>query len=145
MAIGGFLLRNNFVPAPPTVHENVSVFIADFANHTGDKEFDNALEPVIKLDLEQAGFISAFDRRNAKSNLGVDPPSGRLDETAARNIAVKQGLGFVVSGSLEQNGSQYEISISTIEAVNGETRQTKTVIAPNKKEVLHAATQLAEH
>ena len=64
--------------------------IADFNNHTGDPIFDGTLESTLKLALEGAGFISAYDHGQLR-NLGVPPseqPKGRLDEAAAAKIAV---------------------------------------------------------
>src|SRR5207344_1694665 len=78
------------IPSAP--HELVSVLIADFQNRTNDPTFDRTLEPLLKLALEGAGFISAYDRSGISGTLGVRPPE-KLDEDAAREIAVKQGLG----------------------------------------------------
>ena len=49
-------------PAVPVEHEPVSVVIADFQNRSTDPTFDHTLEPILKLALEGAGFISAYDR-----------------------------------------------------------------------------------
>jgi len=142
LSIAALILRDRYVPAPPAVRENVSVFIADFTNHTGNAVFDNALEPIIKLALEQAGFVSAFDRRQA-SSLGVPAAEGRIDEAAAQKIAVGQGLDFVVSGSLEEQDSRVVISIKTKEAVTGKEIQSSNETASNKDQVLYVATKLA--
>ena len=55
---------------------------------------------MLKLALEGAGFISAYDRSGISRSLGVRPPE-KLDERAALELAVKQGLGVVLSGSVE--------------------------------------------
>ena len=52
-----------WTPPPPKQHEPVAVLIADFENTTGDPAFDHTLEPMIKRALEEAGFISAHDRK----------------------------------------------------------------------------------
>src|SRR5262249_2549883 len=95
-AIGGLLFRERFRSTPPAERPPLTVLIADFSNDTGDAIFDGTLEPVVKIALESAGFISAYDRTQMR-NLGVPPPSGRVDEQAAQQIAVNQGLGVVVS------------------------------------------------
>ncbi len=69
-------------PPVPVAHEPVSVLIADFQNGTGDATFDRTLEPILKLALEGAGFISAYDRNGIRRSLGVRPPE-TLDEQAA--------------------------------------------------------------
>ena len=52
-----------------------------------------------KLALEGAGFISAYDRAG-DANAGRDEPPENMDERPRQEIAVKQGLGVVVSGSV---------------------------------------------
>ena len=78
---------------PPTQHDPVSVVIADFQNNTNEPAFDRTLEPTVKRALEDATFVSAYDRSRIRRTLGVQPPD-KLDEEAAREIAVKQGLGW---------------------------------------------------
>ena len=102
----------------PVAHEPVSVLIADFQNGTGDPAFDRTLEPILKLALEGAGFISAYDRNGIRRSLGVRPPE-QLDEQAALALAVKQGVNVVLSGSVERQGSRYAVSVKAVQAVTG--------------------------
>jgi tetratricopeptide (TPR) repeat protein/predicted Ser/Thr protein kinase len=142
--LAGFTLRNRLA-APPqqtAAHAPVTVVIADFSNHTGEPIFDGALEPVVKMALEGAGFITAYDRTAVVRALGV-PLSSRLDEPAARQIAVGQGVGFVVSGSLDRRGDAYALSIKANQAVTGETIQIAEESASKKDQVLFATTKLA--
>ena len=129
-------------PGVPVVHEPVSVLIADFQNKTGDATFDKALEPMMKLALEGAGFISAYDRAGIRRTLGVRPPD-KLDERAAQEIAVKQGLGVVLSGSVDRQGSRYGVSVKATQAVTGNVIASATERASSKDKVLGVATSLA--
>ncbi len=129
-------------PALPVEHEPVSVLIADFKNGTGDAAFDRTLEPMLKLALEDAGFISAYDRLGIRRTLGVRPPDV-LDERAAQEIAVKQGLGVVLSGSVDRQGSRYGVSVKATQAVTGNVIASATERASSKDKVLAVATSLA--
>jgi eukaryotic-like serine/threonine-protein kinase len=130
-------------PAPPPApHEPVSVVIADFQNATGDPAFDQTLEPMLKLALEDAGFITAFDRTAIRRSLGVRPPES-LDEAAAQAIAVKEGLRVVVAGAILRNGSQYEVTAKAVHAVTGTIQAQASETASSKTDVLGAATKLA--
>ena len=140
--LAGFVLRTRFVPKPAAEHPPMTVLVADFSNHTGDPLFDGTLEPVIKIALEGAGFITAYDRTQSRS-LGLQAISGRLDEQAARQIAVGQGLGVVVTGSLDRQGSGYTLSIKATQAVTGNTIKIAEDTASNKDQVLFATTKLA--
>ena len=97
--IGGvWYYARTLVPPPP--HEPVSVVIADFQNDTGDSAFDRTLEPALKLALEGAGFISAYDRHPNAQPRGCRQSLATSMSRLHGEIAVSQGLGVVVSGSL---------------------------------------------
>jgi len=140
---GAFVaLRRFSTPAGP--HAPVTVIIADISNHTGDPIFDGTLEPMLKIALEGAGFISAYDRTQLR-NLGakLEHPSDKLDEQAATQIAVSQGLGVVVSGSLERDRAGYRLSLRATQAVTGSPLANPHDNASNKDQVLFAVTKAA--
>ena len=58
---------------PPKAHDPVTVVIADIQNSTSDASFDRALEPTLRRALEDAGFVSAYDRSRVFSTFGVRP------------------------------------------------------------------------
>jgi eukaryotic-like serine/threonine-protein kinase len=142
LLLGGTYYATRKLVTPPKAHDPVSVVIADFQNGTGDSAFDRTLEPVLKLALEGAGFISAYDRAGISGQLGVRPPE-KLDERAALEIAVKQGLGVVLSGSLERQGSGYAVSVRATQAVSGTVITSAKNRASNRDQVLSTATKLA--
>jgi len=128
---------------PDEVHEPVAVLIADFQNQTGDAAFDHTLEPVMKLALEGAGFISAFDRSAIPRSLGVPAPDV-LDENATRELAVKQGVGVVVSGALTKIGNRFAVTVKAAEAVTGNLIASADDTASGKDGVLGVVTGLAD-
>ena len=141
LLVGTFIVTRQAV-LPPQEHEPVSVLIADFQNGTDDPSFNRTLEPMLKLALEGAGFVSAYDRSGIARNLGVRPPE-TLDERAALELAVKQGVGVVLSGSLDRQGSGYVVSVKATQAVTGNVISTSKNRASSKEHVLSAATKLA--
>jgi eukaryotic-like serine/threonine-protein kinase len=128
-------------PPVPKKHDPVTVVIADFQNSTGDATFDHTLEPMLRRTLEGAGFISAYERTGIRAALGVKPPE-KLDEAAARQLAVNQGLGVVLSGSIDRQGSGYEITVKAVQTVSGKVVTSAKGRASNKDQVLGAATKL---
>jgi len=119
----------------------MTVMIADFNNHTGDAVFSGTLESTLKLALEGASFISAYDRTRMR-DLGLKAISGTLDEAQAQGIAASQGLNVVVSGSLDRRGSDYRLSVRAVQTVTGKVITTADETAPNKDQVLFAVTKL---
>jgi tetratricopeptide (TPR) repeat protein/predicted Ser/Thr protein kinase len=141
--IGGTYFVASRAAPVPVQHEPVSVLIADFQNGTGDATFDHVLEPMLKLALEGATFVSAYDRSGIKRSIGVQPPD-TLDERAALELAVKQGLGVVLSGSLERQGNSYVVSVKATQAVTGNVITTARNRASSKDQVVGVATKLAD-
>lgn len=130
------------IPPPVKPHDPVTVLIADFNNNTGDPTFDRTLESMLRLALEGAGFINAYDRSRVRGTFGVQPPE-KLDEAAARLVAMKQGVGIVLSGAVERNGDAYDISIKAAQPISGNVTVTTTSRASNKDQVLATVTKLA--
>jgi tetratricopeptide (TPR) repeat protein len=129
---------------PKTVHPPVSVLVADFTNHTGDPIFDDTLEPMFNVALEGASFVYAYDRGTARKLAQKLPhPTDKLDEQAVRLIAVSQGLGAVVTGSLSRRGDGYKLSVEALDARTGNSIATAEVSATNKDELLLAVPKLA--
>jgi tetratricopeptide (TPR) repeat protein len=133
-----------FTRTPPPVkpHDPVSVLIADFENKTNDPTFDHTIEPMLRLALEGASFISAHDRTRVRSSFGVPAPE-RLDEAAARQIAIKQAVGIVLSGSIDRKGSGYEVAVKATQPVTGNVVADAKVSASSKEQVLGTVTKLA--
>ena len=127
---------------PPAPHDPVSVMIADFQNNTGDPAFDRTLEPALRIALEGASFISAYDRTQMR-NLGLPAIEGDLGEAAARQIALGQGFGVVLAGSLSREGGGYRLSARALEAVTGNVIRSGEAVASDRDQVLTEATRLA--
>jgi eukaryotic-like serine/threonine-protein kinase len=126
-------------PPAPVQHAPMSILIADLANTTGEAAFDGTFEPMLKLVLEETGFISAYDRNGIRRSLGVAPPD-RLDATAGREVAVKQGVGVVLSGSLARDGGGYVVALQAAESVTGNVITTASGRAARREDLLAAAT-----
>ena len=131
-----------FLSTPAAPAAPVTVIISDFNNHTGDPVFTGTLESTLKLALEGASFISAYDHSRMR-DLGLKSLEGPLNESEAQNIAVSQGLNAVVSGSLDRNGSSYQLSLRAIQTVTGKVIANAEETASNKDQVLFAITKLA--
>ncbi len=65
-----------------------------------------------------------------------------LNEAAARELALKQGLGVVLSGSIEATGSGYDIALKAAETVTGNVIADVRRRASSKDDVLATVTRL---
>jgi tetratricopeptide (TPR) repeat protein len=138
LAVTGFLFRNKLVgPKTAAAPSPVSVLVADIQNNTNDSLFDDTLEPMLNVALEGASFINAYNRSTARQLAAKLPnPSGKLDESAARLVAVNEGVPVILSGSLSIRGSGYTLSVKAVDAVTGKTLTDATANAANKDELL---------
>jgi serine/threonine protein kinase/tetratricopeptide (TPR) repeat protein len=139
------MLAATYVLTRPTIlpqnqHEPVSVMIADFQNTTNDPIFDITLAQTARRALEGASFTTVYDRTRMAS-LGVRPPE-KLDEVAARELALQQGLGVVLAGSIQPSGNQYEIVVKAVQAVTNDVIVEVRGIATSRSHVLETATRL---
>ncbi|HMF27674.1 MAG TPA: hypothetical protein VKE42_02820, partial [Candidatus Cybelea sp.] len=98
------------------------------------------IEPTLKRALEGASFITAFDRIAILRVLGVQPKT--FDATAAHELAVKQGLGVVVSGSVERQGSGYSVAMKATGTLTGNVLADLKGRASSKDQILGTATRL---
>ena len=139
ISVGVWWYQRQFIP--PTQHDPVVVVIADFVNRTGDPTFDNTLTQTLRRGLEDASFITAYDRTGV-ATLGVRPVPTRLDESAARQLAVNQGLGIVLAGTIGSQGSGYDITVKVLQALNGEAITAEDRHATSKDQVLATLTRM---
>jgi eukaryotic-like serine/threonine-protein kinase len=126
-------------PAGPVAP--MTVMIADFNNHTGDAVFSGTLESTLKLALEGASFINAYNRTRMP-DLGLKPISGPLDDSKAQEIATSQGLNVVVSGSIDRRGADYQLTVRAIQTLTGKSIANAEETAASKDQVLFAVTKL---
>ena len=130
-----------YVTRPPVTHDPISVVIADFENSTGDSAFDRTLEPMLRRALEGASFINAYDRSRIAATFNVQPPA-KMDEAAARELAIKQGVGVVLAGSVSPRANGYEIAVKATRPLTGEEILETSGRAASKDQVLETATRL---
>jgi len=145
LAVTGFFFRNKlFAPQIAAASAPVSVLVADFQNKTSDPLFDDTLEPMFNVALEGASFINAYNRSAARQSAAKLPnPNGKLDENAARLVALNEGIAAILTGSLSSSGNGYSLSVKAVDAVTGKTLATSEANAASKDELLLNIPKLA--
>jgi len=129
---------------PPPMHAPVSVLVADFANATGDSIFDETLEPPLSVALEDASFISSYNRNQAKKIAAqLQTGASSLEETTARLVGDREGINFVVAGMIEKKGSGYQVRARILETATGKILLEPKETADDKKGVLGVMDKIA--
>jgi len=115
----------------------VSVLVADFQNNTHERLFDDTFEPMLNVALEGASFINAYNRSAARQLAAkLSNSAGKLDENAARLVAVNEDVPVILTGSLSNRGNGYSLSVKAIDAVTGKILTRATADAADKDELV---------
>jgi tetratricopeptide (TPR) repeat protein len=126
------------VPAP------ITLLVADFKNATSDPIFEGTFEPILTVAMEGASFINAYKRQDARKIAGqLKLDSASLDEAAARLVALREGIGAILSGSIRPDGAGYLLAVRAVEPRGGKPIVEREAEVANKGEVLPALGRLA--
>lgn len=136
-----FALRLWEPAGPPTP---MSVLVADFNNTTADPIFNGTLEPALTVALEGATFITTYNRGEARRIAAqLQPGVKSLDETVAKLVAVRQGIGVILAGSIAKESNGYRLAVRAVDAFTGKVMDSEQVTGVNKDGVLVATAKLA--
>ena len=135
-----FASRNATPPAQPPP---VSVLVADFLNPANDADFDGVLEQALEVGVEGASFVSIYPRRDALRLAGQLTAGSTVDAEAARLIALREGVGRVLTGAIEPDGTRYRLAVTLFDPVENQALQSWSAQAADKEGVLDAIADLA--
>jgi tetratricopeptide (TPR) repeat protein/predicted Ser/Thr protein kinase len=151
VAIAGGAAALRFWPAlPPSqqalaFRERDSILIADLENLTGDKVFDRSLRAALEVGIAQSRFVNVFpparleDARRRMQKTGSDP----LDEAAASEVAVREGVKAVFICSIAQVGGVYSLTARLLDPHTRAAVLTESIQATGKDQVLPALDTLS--
>jgi eukaryotic-like serine/threonine-protein kinase len=117
-----------------------TIVLADFMNTTGDAVFDGTLKVALAVALEQSPFLKVFpdDRIGETLRLMERPPNEPVTRSVAREIARREQLKALVTGSVGRLGSHYVLALEAVNAETGDVMARDQVEAASKEEVLTA-------
>ena len=140
-----------FISAPSVpLAEGDTIILADIANATTDPVFDRTLKQALAVALEESPFLQLLGDDRTQETLRLMGRSGDTRVTAqiAREIAQREGLKAVLTGSISSLGRNFVISLEALNAQTGEVMAREQVEAEGKERVLgalgNAASRLRE-
>ena len=119
--------------------------LADFANRTGDSTLAAAVTEALRVDLGQSRAVRLLDSREVKAGLqrmGAKADT-TLDESLARNLAVREGAKAIVAGDVSRLGSGYVLTARIVTADSGATLAPVRVTAENDAHLITAVNHLS--
>jgi eukaryotic-like serine/threonine-protein kinase len=122
----------------PLLTSQDTIMVADFTNTTGDPVFDGALKVALAVALEQSPFLKVFpdDRVRGTLRLMQRPEDERVTPAIAREIARREQLKALVSGSIATLGSHYVLALEAINAETGDVFAREQIEVQAKEQVL---------
>jgi tetratricopeptide (TPR) repeat protein len=118
------------------------VLIADFNNLTPDRTFDGSLEGALGIALEGAPFITSYSRSDARKIATDLSKRPRMDEEAARLVAVREGIKVILAGTVGPERDGYRIIVKGRNA-DGTELWTQESTARSRADVLKAVGAIA--
>src|SRR3954471_22117743 len=129
--------------AAPRPMDPVSILVADFENKTGDAVFDGALEQSLTIAMEGASFITNYSRPGALKLAQTLGNATKLDAAAARPVAFREGVKYVLAGSVAAADGRFQLQVDALDPATGKAVKSATASAASKSDVLTAVGTLA--
>lgn len=98
------------------------LLVADFTDLARDSTLARALTDAFRADLAQSPLVQVLSLRQVRSTLMrmERAPEAVLDDSLAREIAVREGVKGFVSGSVARVGAGYTLTVQLTSAQTGE-------------------------
>ena len=120
------------------------VLVADFADRAGDPSLAAALTEAFRVDLTQSPYIRVVSPRQIRTTLAQMEQGAAvaLDDSLAREVAVRQGVKAVVTGSVMRAGGRYTLSAEILSAEGGDLLAGVRETAADSTDVIRAVDRL---
>ncbi|MEM6453774.1 MAG: protein kinase [Acidobacteriota bacterium] len=119
-------------------HERDVIILGDFENRTGQARFDDSLDLVFRIGLEQSDYARVLPQdqvRTALARMERDPADTPIDRELGIEIAQREGAKGLVIGTIVQIGDAYALSAQIIDPRNGETLFSTSATAESESQI----------
>ena len=122
------------------------ILVADVADRTGDPTLAAAITEAIRIELTQSPVVQVLSVRQVRSTLEQmeRSPDLALDDTLAREIAIRDGVKAIVSGSVSRVAGRYTITGELLGAETGDLLTAVEETAADSNDVIPAVGRLAD-
>src|SRR5262249_46400541 len=129
-----YFYRRHSVP----LTERDTVLLTDFVNTTGEPVFDGTLKQALAVQLGQTPFLNLFPEDRVRETLRFmgRSPDDRITRDVGREICQRQGIKAMLTGSIANIGSHYNIILEAIDPRSGDPIAREQIEADSKEKVL---------
>lgn len=141
LVAGGWALFGSSGPLAGRDSANPTwLLLADVENDTGDESFDRTLPLLVASGLRQSSRIWVMPPERVREALARArrEPDGRLDETLAREMAVREGVALVAVPAVSRAGDGFDVSLRFVSAGSAEVLEATARHAVDRAAVIDA-------
>ena len=122
------------------------ILVADIADHAGDPALAAAVTEALRIELTQSPVVRVLSARQVRSTLTQmeRPPDLALDDSVAREVAIRDGVKAVVSGAIARVGGRYTVSAELLRAETGDLLAAVQETAADSTDVIAVVGRLAD-
>jgi serine/threonine protein kinase/tetratricopeptide (TPR) repeat protein len=117
------------------------LLVADFTDRTGgDTTLTAAVTEALRTDLAQSPVVRIMTARQVRASLDLmrRPSDVVMDDTLAREVALREGVKAFVTGSLARVSSAYVVTLQLVSAQNGDVLAAIRETAPDSSRLIGA-------
>ena len=117
------------------------ILVADFTDRTGgDTTLTAAVTEALRTDLAQSPVVRVLTPRQVRASLELmqRPSDIVLDDTLAREVALREGVKAFVSGSLARLSGAYIVTVQLVSAQRGDALAAVRETAPDSSGLIAA-------
>lgn len=116
------------------------ILVADFTDHAGDAGLATAVTDALRTDLSQSAVVQVLTPPQVRAALARmrHSPDALVDDSLAREVAVREGARAVVTGGVARLGGRYTITVQLLGAETGETLVAARETASDSTELVAA-------
>jgi serine/threonine protein kinase/tetratricopeptide (TPR) repeat protein len=98
------------------------ILVADFIDRTGDSVLATVVAEAVRTDLAQSAVVRVLTARQVRATLQMmrRPADVVLDDTLAREVALREGLKAFVTGGVARVSGAYIVTMQLMSAQEGE-------------------------
>jgi tetratricopeptide (TPR) repeat protein len=136
LAAAGFYYRSHTGVSKLT--DKDTIVLADFDNKTSDAAFDDTLKQALAAELGQSPFLNILSDEKVADTLKMmgRQPTERLTKDVSREICQRASSTAMLSGSIGQVGSHYNLVLNAINCSTGDLFATSQTEVNDKDHVL---------
>jgi len=121
-----------------------TIVLADFDNKTGDTAFDETLKQALAAELAQSPFLNILSDQKVGDTLKMmgRQPGEHITKEMAREICQRSSSTGMLTGSIGQVGSHYNLVLNAVNCTTGDLLATSQTEVNDKDHVLSGLDKL---